>query len=327
MMVRAAGQQGIDLLKGMKLSLQLIESSDFVSQADFLEIVRRFTEFNNEPDWGFSYGSRLGIATHGPLGFGAMSAPTLGAGLELLVRYLPTRTPYTNGEWARSGESLSISFQIDKRVGEFATRICETLSMVFQSYIESAGGNASPTLWQFPFSEPSHGSLYSRWINGGYRFDADRLRFEVPGSVCMVVSPFYDELTYRACILQCDALMPETDRSLATQVSNTLNQAYLMRLAEKVPAAEIPGIESVADNLGLSRRSLIRKLQQAGTSFQSIKDALMKSMITEMLVNDRKIQEIAERLGYHDAGNFTRACRRLFGCSPSDLRKKLQTQR
>src|SRR4030095_12188791 len=45
------------------------------------------------PGWALAIGARLGSATHGVLGFGAVSAPTLRDTLELLVRYGHVRDP------------------------------------------------------------------------------------------------------------------------------------------------------------------------------------------------------------------------------------------
>ena len=187
MMVREALQQGENLLEGLNMSLEAIENIEYFPLEDHLVILARYTAFNTEQDWGFSFGHRLGIATHGALGFGAMSARTIKEGLEFLSQYLSIRVCHTHAKLTEVDDAVSISFDIEKDVIPVAVRSCETLSMVFQTYLESVGASSAPTLWYFPHPEPEDSSHYSRWIHGGVRFGADQLRFEVPGDRKSVV--------------------------------------------------------------------------------------------------------------------------------------------
>jgi len=338
MMVRDALRQGENLLSGLSISLELLENKEYFSYEDYLEILGRYTEWNDEVDWGFSFGDRLGIASHGVLGFGALSAPTVGDGLALLSRYIGTRTPYTQCHLSTAGtankstnnnsthtEAIRLTFKINDQVDIYRRRVCETLCMIFQSYIESTGASSTPTLWHFPFSEPENTAHYARWIHGGYVFSSNQLMLDVPGSVAMVVSAFRDESVYQSSINQCEAILNASEQNpVFTAVKTKLSVAYKTRIGELSPATIIPDAAAVASDLGMSKRTLMRKLNECDTTFQNIRDELLREQI-QLLIEEGKLSlaGMSHRLGYQDAGNFSRACKRLFGLSPSALRTQL----
>jgi len=71
----------------------------------------------------------------------------------------------------------------------------------------------------------------------------------------------------------------------------------------------------------MSSRTLKRKLQQLGTSYQKILDDLRKGLAVEHLTQTSStVDDIALMLGYSDASNFARAFRRWTGRSPTDYR-------
>ena len=65
----------------------------------------------------------------------------------------------------------------------------------------------------------------------------------------------------------------------------------------------------------------MRQLRSAGTSYQRIVDEVRASLAREYLSDTRlPLAVIAERLGYSDTSNFSRAFRSWFGRSPGSFR-------
>jgi hypothetical protein len=255
MMVRDALEQGEDLLQGLNISMEAIEKKEYFPLVDYMVILDRYTGWNSEEDWGFSFGHRLGIATHGALGFGAMSARTVKDGLAILSRYLSTRVCHTHAKLAEVDDAIAIHFDVDSSVLVSPRRSCESLSMVFQSYIESVGARSAPTLWHFPYQEPEDSSSYSRWLHGGFRFGSEQLVLEVPGSVCMVVSAFHNESVCRSSIAECEKILSERTEDVAvTRVRQLLAAAYTSRVNETEPDTSIPDADKVAKVMGISKR-------------------------------------------------------------------------
>ena len=87
-------------------------------------------------------------------------------------------------------------------------------------------------------------------------------------------------------------------------------------------AGSIASQNDVAARLGMSVRSLQRKLSDEGTSFRREVDTV-RAETARQLLGDRtfSLSEIAFRLGYGELAAFNHAARRWFGTSPGVLRR------
>jgi AraC-like DNA-binding protein len=80
-------------------------------------------------------------------------------------------------------------------------------------------------------------------------------------------------------------------------------------------------IEAIAARLGLSRRTLSRKLQAEGTTFERVLDSLRHRMALDYL-DARKVSvsQTAYLVGFSDPAAFSRAFKRWTGASPRSRR-------
>ena len=89
------------------------------------------------------------------------------------------------------------------------------------------------------------------------------------------------------------------------------------------PDGEAPRLTHVAATLGVSTRTLKRKLAQGGTSFRAL---LLESQLRRarhLLAHTQlRVAEVAHRLGYENPANFSRAFTQSTGESPSAYRAR-----
>jgi AraC-like DNA-binding protein len=80
-------------------------------------------------------------------------------------------------------------------------------------------------------------------------------------------------------------------------------------------------VEDVARSLGMSKRTLARKLSDEGLNYSEILEHLRRDLAVRYLA-DRKlhVSKIAWLLGFHEVSAFTHACKRWTGKSPSQMR-------
>lgn len=101
----------------------------------------------------------------------------------------------------------------------------------------------------------------------------------------------------------------------------------VQRVARELFAAD-GGVRSsvqVARAVGMAERTLKRRLAEQRTSYSELLDRARHMRALELLGSELSIEEVAERLGYSDPANFTRAFRRWTGKSPRAVRKSART--
>ncbi|MFC0219553.1 AraC family transcriptional regulator [Pseudochelatococcus lubricantis] len=82
-------------------------------------------------------------------------------------------------------------------------------------------------------------------------------------------------------------------------------------------------IESAAQGLHLSIRTLARRLEEEGTHFQAVKDALRRDVaIAQILNTNMSIASIGAMLGFDDPAAFNRAFRNWTGSPPGSYRRR-----
>jgi AraC-like DNA-binding protein len=88
-----------------------------------------------------------------------------------------------------------------------------------------------------------------------------------------------------------------------------------------LPMRALP-IDLVAESLGMSRRSLQRRLSACDVSYSDLLHQVQLRRAADWLKHTSKpVSEIAFDLGYSDASNFTRAFRNQTGMSPQRFRQ------
>ena len=84
----------------------------------------------------------------------------------------------------------------------------------------------------------------------------------------------------------------------------------------------VKSVGLVAERLGMSERTLRRKLEQEGTSFRELIDELRAhAAIKYVRDTDLTIEDVAYALGFIDAAAFRRAFRRWTKSAPHEYRR------
>ena len=85
--------------------------------------------------------------------------------------------------------------------------------------------------------------------------------------------------------------------------------------------AEMPSFEELTELLNMSARTLRRRLEKEGTSYQRIKDNARRDTAISLLSRERlTVSEVAERVGFSDPSAFHRSFKKWTGLSPGSYR-------
>lgn len=94
-----------------------------------------------------------------------------------------------------------------------------------------------------------------------------------------------------------------------------------------LPGGELT-VDSLAAELGISRRTLQRRLSRFDLSFKQILQDVRQQLSRRYLDDPRlAVTEIALLLGYSDQASFSNAFKTWFGCAPTEHRQRLNAGR
>jgi len=103
------------------------------------------------------------------------------------------------------------------------------------------------------------------------------------------------------------AMKTEDDPLLTAQVKRVLREAL---------RSDDANVEHVAKQLGLTTRSLQRRLKDEQTSFQLVREDVRRELATRYLDDNLSIAEISFLLGFSEPSAFFRAFKRWTGLTP-----------
>ena len=109
--------------------------------------------------------------------------------------------------------------------------------------------------------------------------------------------------------------------------STSMRERVKSALLEALPAGEV-SMQAICHRLGVSTRTLQRRLQTEGTTFQQTLDGLRDSLAHHYLRNTAMTgSEISFLLGFEDSNSFSRAFQSWTGRTPQTVRAELMTDR
>jgi AraC-like DNA-binding protein len=143
--------------------------------------------------------------------------------------------------------------------------------------------------------------------------EADEIAFDSPARQLHVVSadPYLNKMLIRYC-----------EEALTNRRANTglLRAAVENAIAPLLPHGKAK-LKAIAQRLGMSSRTLTRRLAAEGVTFGAVLDDL-RSDLAGRYLRDRSlsIAQIAWLVGFSGASAFTNACKRWTGVTPARLR-------
>ena len=112
------------------------------------------------------------------------------------------------------------------------------------------------------------------------------------------------------------------EQTSGLQVAGNKLVYEIERLIKDALPSGIPGIHHIAEHVGMSNRTLTRRLSEAGFSYRDLIKRTQEQVATNLLKKStRSIAEIAFETGFSEQSAFNRAFKRWTGQSPLEFRK------
>jgi AraC-like DNA-binding protein len=275
------------------------------------------TRHAKDPAFGLSVSHYVKYTTFHGLGFAMMASSTLREALQRLVRYNHVVTDATDLRLDVSGTSARLTLLVaDGHPPPAPEAIDAAMSLMVRTCRFLTARTFAPIDVEQTRPAPADPEPYTTFFGCPVRFSAP---FEALTFDARVLDRPIEMSNPELARLNDEAVRAYLERVKTGSVVDQVRARLATRLTDR------PTPASVAKGLGLSQRSLQRRLKERGTSYEEILTEVRKDLACEYLRQERySITELAFILGFEDASAFARAFRRWMGKSPSCFRAELE---
>lgn len=177
---------------------------------------------------------------------------------------------------------------------------------------------ANPRAVNFEFPQPDNNSmlLFQSMFKCPMRFNSPYNSVVINEQLLNLPMRQPDKQLLKTLENHADILMADINdkQPLPMQAKNVIKGLLL----EGIPRKEV-----VAKRLGLTERTLQRKLQQFDSSYQQILDEIRQEQAQELLLNtELSVQDIASRLGFSEPRSFHRSFKAWLNMTPGEFREQ-----
>ncbi|MEH6576939.1 MAG: AraC family transcriptional regulator ligand-binding domain-containing protein [Amphritea sp.] len=310
--------------------IQILDSAS-LSEADFTKPGARFpasrykhvlqtlAEATGNPRIALSLGEATQPRMLGSTGFLMSTAATLGKAYQTLIDYLPLLFEGAVIQMEQTAEGTLLTLELN----EPDLQPIEYLLACLINWPRWLTGHQIPVRFvQLAFPEPDSLQPYQRFFAAEVQFDAPRTQLLLASDylalACLDANPEMHQLHREFA----DSLLSKSAQqsALTAQTRNLIRR----QLAEGGGSVRR---EQVAASVGLSLRTLQRKLGVLGTSFQDIYDQTRREVCLQLIQRGQlSFGEIAFQLGFSNQSAFQKAFKRWMDIAPSQYRQQIKPE-
>jgi AraC-like DNA-binding protein len=269
-----------------------------------------------DDNFGLHFGHGFTPRQLGTIGYVAISSPTLAAGLRNMSRYFAAHQESSLLALRVSGEVATLEYQVQD--GRIACRRQDaelSLGMFCNVFWHCLGRSWQPLEIHFEHPRPLDGHEHAQLFRAPTYFAR-------PTNAIVFHAGDLDAVMHSADAYLLTLLEPMLRDRLAR--ANTDDLVGLVRRAiERGFAGSGPDSNRVAGDLGMTGRTLHRRLQERGCSFTELVRASRRELALQYLAMPHiPLTEIAFLLGYSELSAFSRAFHQWAGLAPMRYRKQ-----
>ncbi|MBI1906658.1 MAG: AraC family transcriptional regulator [Rhodocyclales bacterium] len=253
---------------------------------------------------------------------GMLGAATLGEALARAARFLALVLPDMRVEVSRDGQTATLRIGETRSLGatddparifayEWLLRLIHSLACWL------VGRGLALDRVSFPYPRPAHADDYALVYTEHSTFDAEHLEATLHANL-LDLPIRRDEAALTAFLDGAPgkiSMLYRRDRALVFRVRDLLRETLPDTLS----------VDDVAARLHMSARTLHRRLEEEGSGFRIIKDALRRDLALSRITKTRHpVARIAADLGYADTSSFYRAFVAWTGLAPDRYRRQVQ---
>lgn len=271
---------------------------------------------------GLLFGDRLGLRSHGLLASAVSTASNGEEALQLFLRYFSHRFQFVAvRQWHLESGDLRVEYRSTLFLGQLQAFFFEFSSCALRNVLLGLFGREAlqGMIYEFAHARPEYHDHYQHMLGEPPHFDQPCTAMIIPAALLQAPittsnPPAHQELL-KLLQQRYDVVDPDNGLSLTERI----------RLVLARPVDRMPDLDAVAQDLHLSPRTLRYRLNQEHICFRDLVEA-ERMRRAEQLLRDTSLPlgMVADKAGYTEHSNFTRAFRRVNGETPLAYRSRCQ---
>jgi AraC-like DNA-binding protein len=298
------------------LTPQLLGDADArISAAQFCVAWSELIRLSGDPQIALALAAATPPGAFGVVEYVCRAAPTLGEALRRWVRYLNLLDDAVEVALVEvAGGDGDVALRVTRESEAPAPASHELcFALVVAQARQICTRPFRPVAVRFTHRLAGDAAAYRAFFDAPVAFGADHTELVLPAAAVAAALTTADPsllaiLTRHAEHLRASA--PD-DPPLVAQVKRALREALRGDDAQ---------IETIARGLGLTARSLQRRLKDEGGSFVALREEVRRTLATRYLDDGLAIAEISFLLGFSEPSAFFRAFKRWTGTTPIESR-------
>lgn len=318
--VRKMKRAGIDfkpVLKEVGLTLNVINNEDqWIPSETEAKLYQLVADKLDDPHLGLHLGEEFDVLDLGAIGYIGLSSETLHDAMLNLQRYLHIVTQSMTLEIDVDDDQATINFEpIEPRHRQYrhvAESICCALMIAYQRFVDRP---LQPKEVHFSHVFDGDPAEHERVLNCPVKFGQNRNSLVLNREDLTLHIETADDRLIKALtkdLVQVEQMLAGKASALVARVEH----ACLPLISKGQAVASV-----VAEDIGMSERTMQRHLSDQGKSFKSVVDELKKQLALKYLQQEGlNLTQVAFLLGYADQSSFTSAFKRWTGLTPKQAK-------
>jgi AraC-like DNA-binding protein len=291
----------------------LTEPRSRVSVTDTLAVYGNAARLSADPMFAHRVGAGLHVSAYGMYGFAILSSTDFRQTMQFVTAYHLLATPLTT---LRLDEADGVAcwtvapvphLLVDERLTRFIVEM--QFGLHLSLHRDVMGPEFAFEELRVGWHEPGNAESYAAALDCRVRYGQAAHAFVFAASWLDRPAPLGNRRVRADVVALCDAELHEMGHGLG--VVGQVRHLLLVNLMQPMSFAD------VAREIGMSARTLRRRLAAEGKTFRGVLDALRRDLALRHLRDKgRTVEEIAFGLGFSDAANFRHAFRRWTNSVP-----------
>lgn len=284
----------------------------------FAHLLEDFANLSGDPLFGLKYAHSFDMTVAGPLAQVIIYSKNFTTAWDMTRRYRQLGLNHAKLDLSNNGATSKVIWELSPYADDMP-QICDFTLGISLNFYKTFGDVETEvlqinTMRKTPIDTAMHDEVFA----GKVVFDSNENSVVFMSAIVERHNPKYDFMIFKYMQLQCEGLLQ------LYKLSRPLEDEVRQFLLRSIASNDLH-LNTVAQELSMSERSLQRALSRRGFSFANLQEQTKRDFSNHLLCDVSKtIEEVAYQVGFKSTSAFSRASTLWNGKSPSIYRKELR---